>query len=113
MPLRNGERVRDIMIALHKQGELPWITLMLEGIEVNEAGEIVTVNPVKKQVVRRADQIATMLVTVTDPVTSEEVTVSGAGAQEIVRRLAIDLIGEEFGTTYDPTVGGSGKAMYD
>ncbi len=109
--LRKGERVKSINISLNKQGELPWINIFIEGIEVDEDNNIVAVVPDIKQINKRADEIGLMMTEFTDPVTSQTSTVSGFGAQELIRQLCITLINEKLGTVLDKNVG-LGKAMY-
>jgi len=106
MPIRQGYRVSKIEIDLPKQGSMPYIQLRLEGIDVDDAGNIVAVRPDADRIVVSAMDIATETVTVGD------LSPNGLEAQEIVRQFAILLVNQKHGTTFDPGVGGSGKAMF-
>lgn len=72
-------RTAKLTIDIPVPGAEPFISGILQKVVVNEFDEVVQVIPRQDNVYRRASKIALELTTITDPVTGQEITLSGAG----------------------------------
>ena len=81
-----------------------WISANLQQLEIDDVGNVVSTSVRERKLYRRVGDVATETVTVTDPVTQQQVTVSVAGIGGLVKAAMIKWMIEDNNATYDPTI---------
>lgn len=109
MTTRKGLRTQKVEIEMYESGDLPWIHISIQDIEVDEAGNIVSATPKRRFIHRRFDQVFMESVNAVDPVTGLPLACTVAGISELIRQGVIVWMGEEFGTVKDEELN---KAMF-
>lgn len=99
----NAIRSSQIVIDTPKKDGHQWVSSILQGLEIDTDGNILSVNFSERKMHRRIDQVATQIYTTTDPVTQAQVTASVAGIGKLIKQAVIAWMLEDFpDATYDP-----------
>ena len=92
-------RSEKIEIDLPKEEGDIWVHAVLQLVLKDEDYETIAVTPTTGHVNRALSQFMLQMITVTDPVTGQSLTASGAGAAALVKALIITWMQEDFGGT--------------
>ena len=79
-----------------------WIVATLSRLEIDDNGNVISERIRDEKIYRKAENVATELVTVVDPVTQQQVTVSVAGLAGLIKATMINWMQEDFPSIYDP-----------
>ena len=101
MPQR-GLRSQRIAIDLPTPKGYKWIDIRIQSFEVTPEGAMGSLVDDAERLNRRLDKVALETITVIDPVTQQEVTISVAGLAEAIKWTAYRWLEEEYGVEYDP-----------
>ena len=90
-------RAQQVTISVPRHDSIPFITLLLERLEVNESGEILAATARQDMVYRNAHEVNAETVTFYDPVTQTDSQISVAGLDAAIRAIANRWTAEDLG----------------
>jgi hypothetical protein len=88
-------RAQHISIDLPTEISAPWVRVAIQTVYKNDDYETVQVVDRTAYTLREVSKIATEMTTLVDPVTQKELTISGAGAVTVVKKLIGKWIAED------------------
>ena len=93
--MRRGLRAAKIEIDLAKPDGVRWISTALQGLEIDDAGEIVSISFDDGRFHRKISDVALEFVEFDDPVTGSEGYMSVAGCGEVIKQFILAWIEED------------------
>lgn len=102
-------RVPQIVIDVPKSSSDPFIMMPVQRIVYDAQGNVTQTIPRSDRLYRQISKVATEMVTFTDPVTQQEITISAAGAGAAITGFVAKWLAEH----YDSTVDAQHRVMVD
>jgi len=104
--MKEALRTGQIEIDTQKMGDEQWIAATIQNLELNSDGSVASEKMRDGKVYRKVSDVALEMITVTDPVTQQQLTMSVAGMGTAIKTLMIKWILEDnANTTYDANLG--------
>ncbi len=94
---RRAWRAQQLIIDTPTPGADPWVTIVVQQVFINDDGSLASVTPRYDRIYRRAQDIFSETIMLTDRLTQQPAFLSAVGIFEAIERLAIPWLEQQYG----------------